>query len=184
MHSHDSVNCISLYLVGKSFYSLVLNCVILEREIKSDLLKIIKTEQGSAIYLSCANTKIYDVDFILEYLEGRFPYPPLYPASPILVTRARIEQMYMNHYIDLLEHNILTNESLYEFSEHNLELIHKYNFDYVLGNSFQIIDCMIASLYRICIKNKLTIKLTDPRFIKYLKLVLNNPFLKLAYELY
>lgn len=99
---------------------------------------------------------LYKADIITEYIDERFPHPPLMPVNPILKGKTRLLIYRINkdwfktlNYILNLKYSLL--ENLEEYKKNLLvqiegaKLLFK-EMPYFLSESFSLIDCWVSTL--------------------------------------
>ncbi len=98
---------------------------------------------------------LYKSEIIMEYLDERFPHPPLMPVYPIAKGRFRLMIHRINKDWYSLMNSILNNESNVEIVEKSRrELINSITsvtqvfveMPYFLSEEFSLVDCCIASI--------------------------------------
>jgi len=99
------------------------------------------------------NLVLYESRVIMEYLDERFPHPPLMPVDPVIRAKTRM----VLHYIEkdlygLLDDLKSSGEKKSSFAKAKLEenLMFSLNFlqgnKFFLSDDFSIIDCSIAPI--------------------------------------
>ncbi len=99
---------------------------------------------------------LYNSEIIGEYLDERFPHPPLLPVYPVIRAKCRLMIKYFEHELyplfKKLEQNKFSDATdLKTFFKHlvNLEEILDDEM-YLMGDSFTLVDCcLIPLLYRL-----------------------------------
>jgi glutathione S-transferase len=169
---------ITLYLPVAHCFSHVVTAVVLEKEIKNDLILLVDAPEYSEVTLKTPQMQTQDLQLILHYIEDRFPYPPLYPSEPLALARVMQEELYWMEYLRLLGTHKLTASKINDISHKIFNDLSSWQ--YLFNGSFQIIDCMIGCFYAHCIQKSITIKMSQPQLINYCKLVLSRPCIKKA----
>jgi len=151
----------SMYSCHDESYSHQVRIVLAEKGVNVEIISINQHEfpedlltvnpYGTLPTLIDRDLVLYDARIIMEYLDERFPHPPLLPVYPV----ARAETRKMIHRIEKdwykLMHLILLNEdkataqrSLLE-SFVNLDPVFKDK-TYFLSDDFSLLDCVLAPL--------------------------------------
>jgi RNA polymerase-associated protein len=97
---------------------------------------------------------LYQSSVILEYLEERFPHPPLLPVYPVARGRTRLMMYRVDHDWYSLMNIILKNENKSVVDKARTELLDSLMsvspiFDdspYFLSDEFTLVDCALAAL--------------------------------------
>ena len=152
----------TLYSSGSDPFCHRVKIILAEKDINADIIDIDVEDKMEELYelnpygkvptLMTKDLIAYETDIVFEYLEERFPYPPLLSVFPLERAYARmlgkkIDEVWMPLLISALNSN---NES--EKHAHKTELL-KVLFGliptlrrqpYLLGDDFSIIDCSFA----------------------------------------
>ncbi len=99
------------------------------------------------------NLVLYEPKIIMEYLDERFPHPPLMPVDPVVRAKTRM----VLHYIEkdlygLLDDIKLNNEKKSNFAKKKLKENLMFSIDFIQGNKyflsndFSIVDCSMAPI--------------------------------------
>lgn len=151
----------SLYTHHDDVYSHQVRIVLAEKVVNVEILTAKEGEPdadllalnpyGTVPTLIDRELVLYDADIIMEYLDERFPHPPLLPVYPV----ARGETRKMMRRIDKdwyrLLHNIRANVDMpasrdrLKESLMNLEPLFA-NKPYFLSDEFSLLDCALAPL--------------------------------------
>jgi len=96
---------------------------------------------------------IYDANIAMEYLDERFPHPPLMPVYPIARAKAKLVIYRIDREWGPLIRKLETGKAsesrvaAKEFSSHLIELAPVFNAGpYFLGEDFTIVDCCILPI--------------------------------------
>lgn len=152
----------SMYSCYDDSYSHQVRIVLAEKGVNVDILSVHKGEQsdellavnpyGTLPTLIDRDLVLYEARIIMEYLDERFPHPPLLPVYPV----ARAETRKMLHRIEqdwyrLMQHILANDEqktaaqaSLLESFVH-LEPVFSDKL-YFLSDEFSLLDCALAPL--------------------------------------
>ena len=102
------------------------------------------------------NLVLYNANIIMEYLDERFPHPPLLPVYPV----SRAEYRLMVYRIERdwygLVHAMFSSDDEAEIQKNREKLINSLmdvlpifsNSKYFLSNDFSLVDCCIAPICR------------------------------------
>jgi len=97
---------------------------------------------------------LYDPSIITEYLDERFPHPPLMPVYPVARAKARIimyrfdqDWMPLTQKISTASNPTERKAVLRELATYLIQLIPLFNANrYFLGDDFSLVDCCMAPL--------------------------------------
>lgn len=151
----------SLYSDSDDIYSHQVRIVLAEKGVNVEILSVKPNEPptellnlnpyGSMPTLIDRELVLYDARIIMEYLDERFPHPPLLPVYPV----ARAESRKMMHRIEkdwyTLYHQLLAQQDM-EAARDNLRdsLISLEpvfaDKPYFLSDEFSLLDCVLAPL--------------------------------------
>ena len=114
-----------------------------------DLLEL--NPYGSIPTLVDRDLVLYDPDIITEYLDERFPHPPLMPVYPVARAKARTViyrfEREWGGLIRKLESGKIADmrPAVKELSAYILQLVPLFNSsDYFMGDEFTLVDCYVA----------------------------------------
>ncbi|MGH8604571.1 MAG: glutathione S-transferase N-terminal domain-containing protein [Gammaproteobacteria bacterium] len=108
---------------------------------------------NSAVTLIDRELVLYDPQIIMEYLDERFPHPPLMPVDP--VTRANNRQLRMRLMLDLYglvedlqsENDIAAANARKAFKDNLTAVAAVFaRNEYFLSDEFSLLDCCLAPL--------------------------------------
>lgn len=151
----------SLYSDNDDVYSHQVRIVLAEKGVNVEILHAHKEEVGNELAqvnpygtlptLLDRELVLYEARIIMEYLDERFPHPPLLPVYP--VARAEVRKMMYRIEKDWYQlfHNIRTKPEDQQSREQlldsliNLEPIFKDKL-YFLSAEFSLLDCVLAPL--------------------------------------
>ena len=88
---------------------------------------------------------------IIEYLDERFPHPPLLPVDPISRAKFRlalneIEHNWYSKYADAYNDEVLDNKFVLEIKNYFLEIAPLIKKKFFMSEDFGLVDCSIAPL--------------------------------------
>lgn len=125
---------------------------ILADTISEDLMEV--NPRGTIPTLVDRDLVLTNARIIMEYLDERFPHPPLMPVYPVLRAQCRLNMHRIQNdwytLIDLIDRDPSTNEAkkaLNQLREEILALGSVFaDTDYFLSEDFSLVDCYIAPL--------------------------------------
>lgn len=125
---------------------------ILPEQISEDLLEI--NPRGNVPTLVDRDLVISNARIIMEYLDERFPHPPLMPVYPVMRAQCRLNMHRIQNdwysLIDLADKDPGSSESqklLKQLRDEILALAPVFaDSDYFLSEEFSLVDCYIAPL--------------------------------------
>ena len=157
----------------------VINCYVKPNDIYSQQVRIVLAEKGIAFNIKEVDTEeklaelkqinpygelptlvdrdlvLYNSKVILEYLDERFPHPPLLPVYPILRAKARLtmERIEQDWYSKLKDADKSKSADVKESLL--LELISEINevsalfseSPYFFNNEFSLLDCYLVPMF-------------------------------------
>tara|TARA_Y200000002_G_scaffold289062_1_gene243191 strand:- start:643 stop:1260 length:618 start_codon:yes stop_codon:yes gene_type:complete len=88
---------------------------------------------------------------IIEYLDERFPHPPLLPVDPISRAKFRlalneIEQHWYPKYTELYKDEVLDVKFIDEIKDYLLEIAPMIQDSFFMSDDFGLVDCSLAPL--------------------------------------
>ena len=88
---------------------------------------------------------------IIEYLDERFPHPPLLPVDPISRAKFRlalneIEHNWYSKYADAYKDEVLDDKFVLEIKNYFLEIAPLIKKKFFMSDDFGLVDCSIAPL--------------------------------------
>ena len=193
MSAQNKRSSMTLYANSGDPYCHRIKMVLAEKDISADIIDVIAEAKQEELYelnpyggvptLMTKDLIVYEPNIIFEYLEERFPYPPLLSVFPLERAQARmlckkIDNEWMPFLINALN---AENEDLKQANKIALlkalfSLIPIINRQpYLLGEDFSIVDCSLAViLYNL---PKLDIRLPEKAMplIKYAKRLFARP---------
>ncbi len=152
----------SLYSDTVSIYSHLVRIVLAEKGVNVEIIDIHSSDAyndllrinpyGSIPTLIDRELILYDAKIIVEYLDERFPHPPLLPVYPVARAESRKMIYRIEHdWYDLMikiQNNVnadLAREQLLS-SLINLDPVFASK-SYFLSDEFSLLDCFIAPLF-------------------------------------
>ena len=196
MSSQNKRSTMTLYVSEHDPYCQRIKMILAEKDIIVDNIDVDKENKLEELYelnpygkvptLMTKDLIVYEPNIIFEYLEERFPYPPLLSVFPLGRAQARmlskkIDEEWMPLLLNALhaeEESVRQNNKV-ALLKHLFELIPILNRQkYMLGEDFTIVDCSLAViLYQL---PKLNVRLSEKAFalIKYAKRLFERPSFK------
>lgn len=186
---------ISLYSGSRDPYSHQIRIVLEEKGVTFDLIDVLNSTKakeeiaeynpyGTVPTLVDRDLVLYRSEIISEYIDERFPHPPLLPVYPVLKARSRLMIYRINHDWYSLMNKILDQD----VAEEQKVILRQNLVDsllsvtpvfaespYFLSEEFSLIDCWIAPLlWRL---SRMGIKLPDTAkaIIKYKDKIFARP---------
>lgn len=139
--------------------------VLAEKAVPYDLIKVDSTQKsryeellelnpyGIVPTLLDRDLALYEPSIITEYLDERFPHPPLMPVYPVARAKARIiMHRFDQDWMPLVNKLDISNASerkviLKEIASYLIQLTPLFNSNrYFLGDDFSLVDCCMAPL--------------------------------------
>jgi len=185
MSAQNKRSTMTLYVSNNDLFCHKIKIALAEKDTVADIIDVDKEDKLEELYelnpygkvptLMTKDLIVYEANIIFEYLEERFPYPPLLSVFPLERAHARMLCKKIDHeWIPLLT-SALTAKDKNQQQNYKRELL-KILFSlvpilnrqpYLLGEHFSIVDCSLAAiLYRL---PKLDIRLPEQAtpLIKY-----------------
>ncbi|SNY57059.1 RNA polymerase-associated protein [Arsukibacterium tuosuense] len=152
----------TLFTAIDDMYSHQVRIVLAEKGVTVDILQVAQDNLPEDLYevnpygslptLLDRELALYQADIIMEYLDERFPHPPLMPVYPVARGQARL-MMYRikNDWYSLAE-KVLTNaddadNARQELKEGLLSLAPLFNeTPFFMSDEFGLVDCYMAAL--------------------------------------
>lgn len=197
MSAQNKRSSMTLYTNGNDPFCHRIKMILAEKDISADIIDVVAEDKLEELYelnpyggvptLMTKDLIVYEPNIIFEYLEERFPYPPLLSVFPLERAQARmlckkIDSEWMPYLVNALNAD---NEDIRQANKIALlkalfSLIPTLGRQsYLLGDDFTIADCSLAViLYNL---PKLDIRLPEKAMplIKYAKrLFARNSFRK------
>ena len=150
LYSNDDIYChqVRIVLAEKGVSVDILK--VRDGQINEDLLEL--NPYNNLPTLVDRELVLYDTQVILEYLEERFPHPPLLPVYPVSRAKDRlmIRRIY-NDWYSLMETILADSPDAKQARKDLLEAILMLNpvfaeMPYFLNEDFTLVDCAIAPL--------------------------------------
>ena len=151
---------IDLYSQNFDFYSHQVRIVLKEKEVNVNIIDVSDTAQNNISdcikninnypVLVDRELILYNSSIILEYLDERFPHPPLLSVYPIERAQSRIIIYRIAHDWYSLANSILNKNDKYarkKLRKSFIDAISLFNQKkYFLTNEYSLIDCYLAPL--------------------------------------
>lgn len=197
MSAQNKRSSMTLYTNNNDSFCHRIKMILAEKDISVDIIDVANEDKSEELYelnpyggvptLMIKDLIVYEPSIIFEYLEERFPYPPLLSVFPLERAQARmlckkIDTEWMPYLINAL------NAKNEDIRQANTIALLKALFSliptlsrqsYLLGEDFSIVDCLLAViLYNL---PKLDVRLPEKAMplIKYAKrLFARNSFRK------
>ncbi|WP_116964782.1 glutathione S-transferase N-terminal domain-containing protein [Fastidiosibacter lacustris] len=187
MSAQNKRSSMTLYVNSNDPFCHRVRMILAEKDINADIIDVEKENKLEELYelnpyggvptLMTKDLIVYEPSIIFEYLEERFPYPPLLSVFPLERAQARmlckkIDTEWMPLLVNALNAD---DENIKQANKIALlktlfSLIHTLNRQpYLLGEEFTIVDCSMAIiLYNL---PKLDVRLPEKAMplIKYAK---------------
>lgn len=114
-----------------------------------DLLEL--NPYGSVPTLVDRELALYEPNIITEYLDERFPHPPLMPVYPVARAKARLIIYRFDRELNPLVRQLETGTDLAqatkEMASYLIQLVPIFNASpYFMGDEFTLVDCCIAPI--------------------------------------
>src|SRR3990167_1911816 len=151
----------SLYSDGDDVYSHQVRIVLAEKGVNVDLIHVKQGElnedllalnpYGTVPTLLDRDLILYEARIIMEYLDERFPHPPLLPVYPVARAEARKMMYRIEHDWYQLMNNIKAgkqeSESRNQLTKSLISLEPVFASKlYFLSDDFSLLDCFVAPL--------------------------------------
>ncbi|MCH9770302.1 MAG: stringent starvation protein A [Gammaproteobacteria bacterium] len=154
----------TLYSGGLDIYSHQVRIVLAEKGVGVDVLNVdINHPSEDLAELNPYNSLptlvdrelvLYQANIIMEYLDERFPHPPLLPVYPVARARSRLMVYRIDHdwykqvrIIEMRRSEQEVAQARKELREGLVALIPVFNdMPYFLSEEFTLVDCVIAPL--------------------------------------
>ncbi len=147
IHSHR----VRIVLAEKGVSVEVINTDVYDKDKLEDLLEL--NPYGTAPTLVDRELVLYDANIIMEYLDERFPHPPLMPVYPVARAKTRLMVFRIDReWGDLVRkiENSKTSESqaaTKELRNYLIKLAPVFSSGaYFLNEDFSLVDCCIAPI--------------------------------------
>lgn len=179
---------IQLYVAAGEYDSYVAHCVALEKDLNIEIIEKLSSSDSSikkTPTLKLPELIIDDRELITEYLEERFPYPPLYPFVPLLKAKCRDWCVKVAALVESI-----SNKNLKYINESDLLKINAYLVDleveledqeYLMGEDFNMVDLMVGSMIFLASPSNIKIKNSHKVLISYFKKLLKRSSLRSLY---
>lgn len=162
--SSSKRSMMTLYADPTDIYSHVVNMVLTEKGISVEIIRVNVAETPAQLFeinpygttptLIDRDLVLYQPQVIMEYLDERFPHPPLLPVYPIARAKARL----MMHRIERDWFSLLSqieNGSGQQSKAANRELFDSLvslvpifsEKPFFLSEEFSLVDCCLAALF-------------------------------------
>ena len=151
-----------LYSDAGSHYSHRVRIVLAEKGVSADIIDVkINDKPEDLLHLNPYNTLptlvdrdlvLYEPGIILEYLDERFPHPPLMPVYPVAKARTRLLMHRIESDWALLIKEMETDSggasaARQNFTQILLSLVPALNgTKYFLSDEFSLVDCCVAPM--------------------------------------
>ena len=158
-----------LYSDRDDHYSQRVKIVLAEKDISAEIIEL-KIEEASDEILSISpyhklpilvdrDLAIHDTSVMMEYLDERFPHPPLLPVYPVARANSRTLMLRIDReWCPMVDTLIAKDKSEKELIKIREELLHEISsiaptfkeFKFFMSDEFTLVDCyMSAILYRL-----------------------------------
>lgn len=152
----------TLYSEPNDAYSHLVRIVLGEKGVVYDMIEVDPYQKpqelleinpyGTAPTLLDRDLVLFNADIISEYLDERFPHPPLMPVYPVARARSRLMMYRIDNDWYALMKKILAGgpaveEARKELRDSMLSVVPLFNeMPYFLSEEFSLIDCALAPL--------------------------------------
>ena len=163
--SSSKRSMMTLYADPANIYSHVVNMVLAEKGISVEIIRVNSAEEvpaqlfeinpyGTTPTLIDRDLVLYQPQVIMEYLDERFPHPPLLPVYPIARAKARLMICRIDRDWYSLLHQIehgsaqqskLANRELFDSLVSLAPIFSEKPF--FLSEEFSLVDCCLAALF-------------------------------------
>ena len=154
-----------LYSDRDDHYSQRVKIVLAEKDISAEIIEL-KTEEASDEILSISpyhklpilvdrDLAIHDTCVMMEYLDERFPHPPLLPVYPVARANSRTLMLRIDReWCPLVDTLIEKNKPEKELMKLREELLHEISsiaptfkeYKYFMSDEFTLVDCCFAPI--------------------------------------
>lgn len=182
------ITSVQLYINSQEYDSYVAYCVALEKDLNIEVIDVSTLTEPFSQKTPTLKYQGLIIDnraLITEYLEERFPYPPLYPFVPILKAQCRDWCSQITNLIEGLSNKLpmKKTESYLKISQYLEELeVALEDQEYLMGEEFNIVDLMIGSMIFLAGPENITVKNNHKVLIRYLKKLLKRTSLRNLYN--
>lgn len=152
----------TLFSASDDMFSHQVRIVLAEKGVTVDILQVAHDNLPEDLYevnpygslptLLDRELSLYQADIIMEYLDERFPHPPLMPVYPVARGQARL-MMYRirkDWYVlaeSILRHDETAEEARQELREGLLSIAPLFNeTPFFMSEEFGLVDCYMAAL--------------------------------------
>ena len=152
----------TLFTAIDDMYSHQVRIVLAEKGVTVDILQVAQDNLPEDLYevnpygslptLLDRELALYQADIIMEYLDERFPHPPLMPVYPVARGQARLMMYRIKNDCYSLAEKVLTNaddadNARQELKEGLLSLAPLFNeTPFFMSEEFGLVDCYMAAL--------------------------------------
>lgn len=152
---------IILYSKANDMYSHRSRLVLAEKGVSVDVIDVARIERpediadlnpyGTAPTLVDKDLVLYESRIIMEYLDERFPHPPLLPVYPVARAQCRLTMYRVDRDWYTLAHQIQKGENAdaarEELKENLISIASVFeDMPYFLSEEFTLVDCCMAPL--------------------------------------
>tara|TARA_A100001011_G_C14041707_1_gene728069 strand:+ start:63 stop:674 length:612 start_codon:yes stop_codon:yes gene_type:complete len=154
-----------LYSDRDDHYSQRVKIVLAEKDISAEIIEL-KTDEASDEILSISpyhalpilvdrDLAIHDTSVMMEYLDERFPHPPLLPVYPVARANSRTLMLRIDReWCPMVDTLIAKDKSEKELIKIREELLHEISsiaptfkeFKFFMSDEFTIVDCYFAPI--------------------------------------
>lgn len=164
MSTQNKRSSMTLYVNNNNLFCQKIKMVLTEKDIIINAINVQKQNKLKELYelnpygkvptLMTKDLVVYETDIIFEYLEERFPYPPLLSVFPLEIAQARMLSKRIDQkWIPLLT-SILNSKNKEKKNTNKLKLLQLLlnlipilnKQPYLLGKDFTIVDCSLATI--------------------------------------
>lgn len=152
----------TLYSDANSVWSHRVRIVLAEKGVTVDVVELEARDHiekiselnpyGELPILVDRDLVLYQSDIIMEYLDERFPHPPLMPVYPVLRARNRLARYRIEHdWYPLIDKILLDDKNADKARQELLDGLNSImpaftEMPFFLGEEFGLLDCTLAAL--------------------------------------
>jgi stringent starvation protein A len=147
----------TLYSDALDIYSHRVRVVLAEKGVSVDVLNVDPNEKSEDLYelnpygsmptLVDRDLVLFDAGIIMEYLDERFPHPPLMPVYPVARARTRMMMSRIDREWGALIQKIDAGKPARELSNYLIKITPLFGGSpFFLNDEFSLLDCCLAPI--------------------------------------